>query len=614
MKKKNRLILSTFIAFSSILALSSTSLADNIEYKDQISSVNEEYEEYKESKEESSVKKDNYISDNNKNISVDNINEANQTDTLNVEKELDDTEVNEVSVEKVDESKSVDKEKKDFESTPNYEDKKTLNNDDLIEYESKTDLDDDRNKVDDGLDIESNEKSENISNEIAFYSTNTRSRSLNYSNSNNLYIIEKDSAYRYDNKGNKIGVSNSWINIGKDKYFANSKGKIVKGIQRIGLDRFYFANNGVLKTNTKIITNVGAYNIGISGIMNPIKNRWIDVNSNKYHTGSNGSLDKGFNLIENKIYSFDSNGKLEKNKVFLYKNSIITIDNKGEVGKKRNSKIVVDNFEYTSDKNGKVINIKDLRKKPEVVTSYLQGNTVYNKYNNNTTKIARNQWVKLSGNDYRTNSTGQLLFGVHKIGNYYYNFTENGLAKDYKTFYANNGYDGPGRLYSFDKSGKGILLSSNYRPNRDLDVTIGWMLQGMNFNYKYNMYSKRDMIGYADCSSAVYRAMKHGGFISKNVPNGNTETLFDLGRRGRILKQISEKDIRYGDIFVAGVPGKSLGAGGHTGFILDKNTIIHCNWADRGISITPRKGRMGDNKFPVRYYRLVGGKSSKYNI
>lgn len=57
------------------------------------------------------------------------------------------------------------------------------------------------------------------------------------------------------------------------------------------------------------------------------------------------------------------------------------------------------------------------------------------------------------------------MYGVHKIGNYYYNLTENVLAKDYKV-YINN------RLYDFDNLGKGILLSNNYKLRRDLDVDV----------------------------------------------------------------------------------------------------------------------------------------------
>ncbi|NVF10595.1 glucosaminidase domain-containing protein [Anaerococcus sp. AGMB00486] len=121
------------------------------------------------------------------------------------------------------------------------------------------------------------------------------------------------------------------------------------------------------------------------------------------------------------------------------------------------------------------INILKKANDAEVVTYYMQGNKAYKKYNNNKTELAKNEWLKIGGKDYRANSNGNLMFGVHKIGNYYYNLTENGLAKDYKTFFAHNGYDGAGRLYSFDKSGKGELISNSYIPKKDLDVTIGWM-------------------------------------------------------------------------------------------------------------------------------------------
>ena len=214
--------------------------------------------------------------------------------------------------------------------------------------------------------------------------------------------------------------------------------------------------------------------------------------------------------------------------------------------------------------------------------------------------VKTSQFTYMKIATFHPDSNGLIIQGIQKIGNYFYNHTYSGISKGYKVLVNNN-------LYSFDNTGKGYLISTNYTPVRDLDLAIGWMYQAKDFNYEYSMdWKKRNQKGYADCSSAVYRALKHGGFISKNIANGNTETLFELGRRGQILKEISENEIRYGDIFVAGIPGKSSGSGGHTGFILDKNTIIHCNYPDRGISITERKGKMGDRRYPVKYYRLVG--------
>lgn len=420
------------------------------------------------------------------------------------------------------------------------------------------------------------------------------------------YNQSQTSASTYSRLAKKSYPKNSWVNKGNDRYYTDPNGNFIgDGIYKIGSNKYYFTNGGKLKTNTKIITNIGAYIIKSNGIMSPIINRWLRVNSDDYHTDSQGKLNKGIFVIENKVYSFDSVlGKLEKNKIFKENNYIYASDSSGAINKRSNTRTVIGNYEYSTDSNGKIVKSLDLTRKPEVkiLTSYLSNGKAYNKFSDNTVQLARNTWVNVAGKDFRTDSNGSVLYGIHKIGNHYYHLTYNGISKGYKV-YVNK------HLYSFDNNGKGYLVSSNYTPVRDLDVAIGWMKQAMNFNYEYSMdWQKRNQIGYADCSSAVYRAMKHGGFISKNTPNGNTETLFELGRRAEILKQISENEIRYGDIFVAGVPGKSLGAGGHTGFILDRNRIIHCNYADYGVSITQRKGRMGDTKYPVRYYRLVGAR------
>lgn len=143
---------------------------------------------------------------------------------------------------------------------------------------------------------------------------------------------------------------------------------------------------------------------------------------------------------------------------------------------------------------------------------------------------------------------------------------------------------------------------------------MDWMFQAKNKNMTYNMGAGRNTETQADCSSAVYRALIYGGFLKSDAYVGNTETLFAMGAKGEVMYEIKENEIDYGDIFVAGNPGQSLGAGGHTGFILNKqnDSIIHMNYSDNGVRVTPRKGRMGDaSGRPVKYYRLVGAKSSR---
>lgn len=139
--------------------------------------------------------------------------------------------------------------------------------------------------------------------------------------------------------------------------------------------------------------------------------------------------------------------------------------------------------------------------------------------------------------------------------------------------------------------------TSTTHTNGKLDPFINWF-QARKGRVRYSMYSRMGPSSY-DCSSAVHFAAKHAGLLPSNHYIGSTETLF--GMKGKYLDEISRADIRYGDIFVAGRQGASGGAGGHTGAVIDKNRIIHCNYGSNGIAITPINGYTGGP--PVRWFR-----------
>lgn len=139
--------------------------------------------------------------------------------------------------------------------------------------------------------------------------------------------------------------------------------------------------------------------------------------------------------------------------------------------------------------------------------------------------------------------------------------------------------------------------TSTTHTNGKLDPFINWF-QARKGRVRYSMYSRMGPSSY-DCSSAVHFAAKHAGLLPSNHYIGSTETLF--GMKGKYLDEISRADIRYGDIFVAGRQGASGGAGGHTGAVLDKNRIIHCNYGSNGIAITPINGYTGGP--PLRWFR-----------
>lgn len=145
------------------------------------------------------------------------------------------------------------------------------------------------------------------------------------------------------------------------------------------------------------------------------------------------------------------------------------------------------------------------------------------------------------------------------------------------------------------------------------------MLQyGLNLRNKvgYSM-SNRLASNQMDCSSYVFRSLIHAGFLKQGSYIGNTETLFGLN--GSLLTEIGEKEVRRGDIFVAGHQGASLGSAGHTGQHLKpltsgKGEILHCTYSKGwgNIAVTQARGWMGDySGLPVRHFRLkdttVGG-------
>lgn len=117
-----------------------------------------------------------------------------------------------------------------------------------------------------------------------------------------------------------------------------------------------------------------------------------------------------------------------------------------------------------------------------------------------------------------------------------------------------------------------------------------------------------------DCASYVFKCLKKGGFIPESMWNGTTEDLFRLARQGK-LKEIKRSEVQRGDIFISGVEGRSLNAGGHTGLFTRKGEIIHCNYGNG--TVTTNNEREGYDYYlssarrPVRFFRPVGAAENK---
>ena len=432
----------------------------------------------------------------------------------------------------------------------------------------------------------------------------------------NAQVIVNDRFYNIDSKGNATNPKAYWTVMGANLYYSDETGHIVKGINEINNKKYYFNNNGILQLNRLLVTSESHYDIGSNGEMIAPKNKWVTINNKKYYNDNNGKLLKGIAKIAGKTYYFDNNGVLKTNKKILTESRFYTVDKNGIATNRKNYWFNLGGKTYRTDKNGSIVKGLFTDGKNTYVfdnngvlyqnTSIISSGKYYNINKNGLVTNPKNSWVTYNGQKYHTNENGYVKEGVWKIDDKYYYFTENGLT-------ANKVVTQKGVVYNVDENGIATKEDNNIPGEKSIDKVMEWMFNARTNGLTYNMGAGRNSSSQADCSSAVYRSLIYGGFLDKDAWVGNTETLFQLGAKGKVMYEVSESDIQYGDIFVAGRPGGSAGAAGHTGFVLNpiKDTIIHMSYSKNGVSVTPRKGYMGDSRgLPVRYFRLVGGNST----
>ena len=432
----------------------------------------------------------------------------------------------------------------------------------------------------------------------------------------NAQVIVNDRFYNIDSKGNATNPKAYWTVMGANLYYSDETGHIVRGIKEIKDKKYYFNNDGILQLNRLLVTNESHYDIGSEGEMVAPKNKWVTINKKKYYNDNNGKLLKGIAKIADKTYYFDIDGVLKTNKKVLTESRFYTVDENGIATNRKNYWFNLGGKTYRTNKNGSIIKGLFSEGKNTYVfddqgvlfqnTSIIAGGKYYNIDKNGLVKNPKNSWVTYNGQKYHTNENGYVKEGVWKIDDKYYYFTSNGLT-------ANKTITQQGVVYNVDENGIATKEDNNIPGEKSVDKVIEWMFNARANKLTYNMGAGRNTASQADCSSAVYRSLIYGGFLDKNAWVGNTETLFQMGAKGKVMYEVKESDIRYGDIFVAGTPGGSAGAAGHTGFILNPtdDTIIHMSYSKNGVAVTPRKGYMGDSRgLPVKYFRLVGGSSA----
>ena len=437
----------------------------------------------------------------------------------------------------------------------------------------------------------------------------------------NAQVIVNNKFYNIDKKGNATNPKSYWSSIGKNVYYSDETGNLAKGVKEIKNKKYYFDAEGILQRNKIIVTNNAHYDIASNGVMTAPKNKWEAIGANVYYNDNNGNLAKGITQIRGKYYYFNSDGALVTNKKILTDKRYYTVNDHGVVTNKKDTWFAMNGKTYRTGSDGTILKgVQTINNNTYVFddngvmyqdTSVISAGKFFNVDKKGIVSIPKNSWVTYNGKKYHTNDAGYVKVGIWKIDGKNYYFTANGLTGN-QTIKKN------GQTYKVDANGVAVVegpkinLENNFYGERSLDKVMEWMFNARLKKMTYDMGPDRTSDTKADCSSAVYRSLIYGGFLSEKAWIGNTESLFKMGAQGKIMYEVKESELRYGDIFVAGTPGESIGAGGHTGFILNptKDTIIHMSYGKNGVSITPRKGCMGDAAgLPVKYFRLVNANS-----
>ncbi|KRM26513.1 hypothetical protein LH991_14015 [Schleiferilactobacillus harbinensis] len=155
----------------------------------------------------------------------------------------------------------------------------------------------------------------------------------------------------------------------------------------------------------------------------------------------------------------------------------------------------------------------------------------------------------------------------------------------------------------------------------NIDSAIAYMYQLQRNGVTYSMDGSRTgSDGTADCSGAVYAALRAGGMPSAGYIL-NTESLHSwlLANGWKRVADDSDWNAQRGDVFIWGKLGDSGGAGGHTGIFIDHNNIIHCNYSHNGVSINNHDAYWAADGCPYFYaYRYEGVQTSvqpvDYNV
>ncbi|MCI5839478.1 MAG: hypothetical protein SOZ89_00400 [Peptoniphilaceae bacterium] len=171
----------------------------------------------------------------------------------------------------------------------------------------------------------------------------------------NCEFIKNDKYYIADKKGHIELFKNSWHIMGNDKYLSDSNGNIVKGYVKVKGELFYFYSDGKMAKNKKFISKGKFFVIDLNGKVKSLKDTWAGIGEDSFYCDKDGNLLKGINIIDDKTYIFSDDYKLIKNDKIIYDDKFYIINANGVASLQKSSWVGKNEKTRLTDDEGKVM-------------------------------------------------------------------------------------------------------------------------------------------------------------------------------------------------------------------------------------------------------------------
>lgn len=354
-----------------------------------------------------------------------------------------------------------------------------------------------------------------------------------------------------------------WETLASGAKYWTDNGKRATGWRTIDGNKYYFGNDGILRTSQWIS---GTYYVNSKGAM--VKGL-VDIKKVTYFFSvSNGQLVKGKRLkYKNKIYQTDKNGKIVKSR-WINKTYYAGKDGafiKGFAKIKGNLYFFYrDSYKLLTSrmvatKSGTYFFMKDGRAVKNQRVKYK--NKVYG-FNSNF-KMVKNATLKIGSCIYYFGSDGVMKTGLQKINGKEFYFFSNGAMAVNRTFTV-------GR-YSITTDKKGVIVKKT-------KVSVGEAIAAYAQKFVGNPYvwGGIDPVKGADCSGFCYAILGHFGFTMPRVAD---DQLHGPG------KVIQEKDMLPGDQIYWNQKGGSSNYACHVVIYIGNDKICHAANTKKGIIV-----------------------------